>query len=134
MRFDGGSRGNPGIAGAGVALYDASNDQEVWSTHVLLDGKATNNEAEYTALISGLKGARDQGVTQITAEGDSQLVVRQVMGTYQVKSPNLKPLYERATRLMKQFDSCTVQHIPREMNARADSLANLAMDKMDRSR
>jgi ribonuclease HI len=127
LHADGGSRGNPGPAGAGAALLDAEGGQ-VASWHRYL-GVATNNVAEYQALILGLEGALDLGVSELLVRLDSELLVRQLQGRYQVKSPHLKPLYEQARALVRRFASVKFQHIPREQNAIADRLANLAMDR-----
>jgi ribonuclease HI len=127
LHADGGSRGNPGPAGAGAALLDAGGGQ-VASWHRYL-GLATNNLAEYQALILGLEGALDLGVGELLVRLDSELLVRQLQGRYQVKSPHLKPLYEQARALVRRFASVKFQHIPREQNAIADRLANLAMDR-----
>ncbi len=124
---DGGSRGNPGPAGAGAVLYDGDG-QEVAALSKYL-GKATNNVAEYQALILGLKRARDLGAAQVTIKMDSELVVRQIQGRYKVKAPGLKPLYAKAMRLLRGFEKMTISHIPRGENRRADELANKAMDR-----
>ncbi|MFH1035980.1 MAG: ribonuclease HI family protein [Pseudomonadota bacterium] len=127
LHADGGSRGNPGPAGAGAALLDAAGAQvAAWHRYL---GKATNNVAEYQALILGLEGALDLGVSQLLVRLDSELLVRQLQGRYQVKSPLLKPLYEQARALCRRFAGIKFQHIPREQNAIADRLANLAMDE-----
>lgn len=127
LHADGGSRGNPGPAGAGAALLDARG-QQVATWHRYL-GLATNNVAEYQALIMGLEGALDLGVAELTVRLDSELLVRQLQGRYQVKSPHLKPLFAQARALAGRFARISFQHIPREQNAIADRLANLAMDR-----
>jgi len=129
LQFDGGSRGNPGVAGAGMVLYDTTTGKEVWSGGDLLPATATNNQAEYTALIRGLERALAMGIRNLQIKGDSLLVVNQLKGDYRVKSETLSPLYETAHRLMQQLDSFSIQHIPRAENARADELANQAMDQ-----
>ena len=92
-------------------------------------GEATNNEAEYTALIEGLKLALKRRVKDIAVRADSELVVRQMKGEYKVKHPHLRPLWAEAVSLSRKFLSFGIQHIPREENARADELANEALDR-----
>lgn len=128
LRFDGGSRGNPGIAGAGMVLYDSEDGSEVWSGHQYLGDRFTNNEAEYTGLITGLQCARSLGVENIVAQGDSKLILQQVEGKYKVKAANLQQYHAEATLLSKEFASFQTNHIERARNARADELANRAMD------
>lgn len=128
LRFDGGSRGNPGIAGAGMVLYNGEDGTEVWSGYHYLGEKYTNNEAEYRGLITGLQCARTLGVQNIVVQGDSQLILRQIVGEYKVKSATLKAYYDEAVSIIPQFKSFQTSHIERARNARADELANLAMD------
>ena len=127
LHSDGGSRGNPGPAGAGAVLYD-DQGQEVAALSRYL-GRTTNNEAEYQALLMGLKRAQELGAQRLTVKMDSELIVRQLEGKYRVKAPGLKPLYAEAKRLLQGFASVTIQHIRREFNKRADELANQAMDQ-----
>ena len=127
LHADGGSRGNPGPAGAGAVLLDAAGRQ-LASWHRFL-GVATNNVAEYQALILGLEGALARGVTRLEVRLDSELLVKQMKGLYQVKSPHLKPLHAQARALARRFERLAFRHIPREQNALADRLANLAMDQ-----
>ncbi len=127
MNVDGGSRGNPGPAGYGVVVRDASGKTlENLSEFI---GPATNNVAEYRGLLAGLEFAVARGVSQLKIYCDSELVVRQMQGRYRVKSPDLKPLYERACQLASRLDRFVMQHVPREQNAEADLLANQAMDR-----
>lgn len=128
LRFDGGSRGNPGIAGCGMVLYDSDDGSEIWSGYHYLGDKNTNNEAEYMGLITGLQCARSLGIKNIVVQGDSKLILSQVEGKYQVKSPNLKQYYAAAISLVNEFESCETSHILRGRNGRADELANEAMD------
>ena len=123
LRFDGGSRGNPGVAGAGMVLYDDQN-REIWRGVKYLGRTMSNNLAEYSALNLGLTFALSMGIERIYCEGDSQLVVKQLNGIYKVKSENLRDLFSETQVLMSQFKSCEVHHIRREFNARADALAN----------
>ena len=128
LRFDGGSRGNPGIAGAGMVLYDRETGKEVWCGWKYLDEVSTNNEAEYAALLVGLKCAKALGITHLLVEGDSNLVVKQMNGTYKVKAANLGVLHKSCSEVVEGFEYCHFQHIRRAKNARADELANHAMD------
>ena len=124
---DGGSRGNPGPAGIGGTLSQQSTG---WSCdYSRFIGRATNNVAEYTALLDGLKLALEQGVRKLEHRADSQLMVRQLEGVYKVKSPELRPLFDQARELISSFEYFKTAHVPRERNKRADELANLAMDK-----
>lgn len=128
LRFDGGSRGNPGIAGAGMVLFDSESGLEVWAAFQYL-GDTTNNVAEYSALLSGIEFARSMGIKRIIAEGDSTLVVKQVKGEYKVKSDHLRVLCNKVRAVAKSFDSFSIGYIPRADNFRADQLANVAMDE-----
>eukprot|EP00980_Cylindrotheca_fusiformis_P015427 scaffold4343_cov144-Cylindrotheca_fusiformis.AAC.5 len=130
LRFDGGSRGNPGIAGAGMVLYD-DQGQEIWCGRKFLSESATNNVAEYLGLLSGLKCALSLGIKRLVAEGDSQLIVRQLNGEYRVKNAGLKTFYKAAVGVAKDFDYFEIRHIPRAENSRADWLANHAMDSKE---
>jgi len=127
LHSDGGSRGNPGPAGAGAVLYDEQG-QEVAALSRYL-GRTTNNEAEYQALLMGLRRAQELGAQRLTVKMDSELIVRQLEGKYRVKAPGLKPMYDEAKRLLQGFASVTIQHVRREFNKRADELANQAMDQ-----
>jgi len=128
LQFDGGARGNPGVSGAGMVLFDFDSGLEVWSAYKFLD-VSTNNVAEYSGLVTGLQCARAMGVNHIKVEGDSQLVVKQINGEYAVKAENLKPLYHEALSLSTLFQSFELKHIPRALNFRADQLSNVAMDE-----
>jgi ribonuclease HI len=126
LRTDGGARGNPGPAGAGFVIED-SEGTVVRSGGRFL-GVATNNVAEYEALVWGLQTALDHGVQRIEVKADSELIVRQVNGHYKVKHAGLVPLHRTACSLLKRFASSRVVHVRREENAAADELANRAMD------
>ena len=123
---DGASRGNPGEAAIGAVLYDPSGEVAAEVSEAI--GRNTNNVAEYEALIAGLRAARDLGVAEILVRLDSLLLVRQVRGEYRVKAPNLQPLFRRVRALMSQFDAFAIEHVRREKNTVADSLANAALD------
>jgi ribonuclease HI len=127
LHFDGGSRGNPGPAGIGVVLLD-EDGTPLYELGEFL-GRCTSNFAEYTALLRGLAAAKIMQARSVAIKADSELVVRQINGMYKVKSPDLKPLYLRAKALMQEIGNVTISHVYREGNARADELANLAMDQ-----
>ena len=123
---DGGARGNPGPAGIGARLMTAGGDVvEDVSDYI---GKATNNVAEYQALIAGLEVALDRGVERLDVFLDSELVVRQVNGQYKVKDAGLKPLHAQACLLLSKFHEVDVRHVRREQNSAADALVNQAID------
>jgi len=123
---DGAARGNPGPAAIGIVIADASgNEIEALGETI---GHATNNEAEYRALLRGLERAALHGDT-IEVRTDSELLARQLNGAYRVRAANLKPLHAQAQRALKQFTRATIAIIPRELNRRADALANEALDK-----
>jgi ribonuclease HI len=127
MRFDGCSKGNPGIAGAGAVIY--YDNQELWGDHFFVGEKYTNNHAEYAGLILGLQQAFEMNIQNLHVEGDSLLVINQMKGIYKCKSPNLMDLYDKAKVLEKNFESITFTHILRNLNTRADELSNLAIQK-----
>lgn len=127
VQFDGGSRGNPGPAGIGVVLR--SEDGTPLITLGRFIGRATNNVAEYRALITGLEKALELGAKRICVRGDSELIVRQMLGQYRVKNADLKDLYDEAQVLYRQFEHARIEHNYRDKNTLADKLANLAMDR-----
>jgi len=126
LRTDGGARGNPGPAGSGFVLEGP--DGVVVRTGGRFLGHATNNQAEYDALLWGLETAIEHGVRAIEVRADSELVVRQVNGHYRVKNVGLVPLHRKACELLGRFASAKVVHVRREENTAADELANAAMD------
>jgi len=132
MKFDGGSRGNPGPSGSGAVIYalTPAGDVrgEVWYAYTYLGPGVTSNQAEYAGLLSGLRQAVKMNAAHLTVQGDSELVIRQLQKRYNVNSSNLKDLYVQATQLLKQIHQKSFEHIPREENARADALARAAMD------
>ena len=123
---DGGARGNPGPAGIGARLMTAGG--EVVEDLADYIGKATNNVAEYQALIAGLEVALDRGVERLDVFLDSELVVKQVNGQYKVKDAGLKPLHRQACVLLSKFHEVDVRHVRREQNSAADALVNQAID------
>jgi ribonuclease HI len=126
LHTDGGARGNPGPAGIGVLLIDDSG--EVLGEVAEGIGVATNNVAEYRALIAGLKLAAAKGVSEIEVFMDSELVVSQMRGKWKIKNKALQPLALEASSLLNRFESATITHVRREANADADKLANQGMD------
>ena len=128
LRFDGGSRGNPGLAGSGMVLYDSEDGSEIWSGYLYLGDHRTNNEAEYMGVITGMQCALSLGIKQIVVQGDSKLVLEQIGLKWKVKSPTLKHYFDEAIELKKQFSYFETSHIERAKNGRADGLANEAMD------
>ena len=126
LYVDGASRGNPGPAGIGVVVEDATG--RIIAEIGEFIGRGTNNVAEYRALIRALEEAAAFGARHIVVRSDSELLVRQLRGEYKVKSPDLSPLHLEAHRLLKAFPKATVERIPRGENAAADALANRALD------
>lgn len=127
LEFDGGARGNPGPAGIGVVLRAA--DGTTLVTRGRFIGRATNNVAEYRALIVALEEAKKLGAKKIHIRGDSELIVKQMRGEYRVKNADLRELYDEAKFLLHQFDEAKIEHNIRDKNRLADKLANLAMDR-----
>jgi formyltetrahydrofolate-dependent phosphoribosylglycinamide formyltransferase len=123
---DGGSRGNPG-PGAGAYLLQTPSGELLEGRAVYLP-KTTNNLAEYTAVLEGLRAAQKRGAREVVLFSDSELLIRQLNGQYKVKSENLRSLYEACRTVLSGFERWKAQHIPREKNAGADKLANEAMD------
>jgi len=126
VHVDGGARGNPGPAATGVVIE--SPDGQVLYAGGETIGVATNNVAEYRALLAGLKRARELGVTEVEVLGDSALIVNQVNGKWKIKEAHLRPLREEAVRALAGFDRWTLRHVRREQNADADALVNQALD------
>lgn len=124
---DGGARGNPGPAGIGAVLY--SDDKKIVAEVSEYLGVATNNQAEYQALIAALKKALDLGAKELDCYLDSELVVKQLRHEYKVKNKDLASLFLTIHNLALSFKKITYTHIPRERNQAADKLANEAMDK-----
>jgi ribonuclease HI len=127
--IDGGARGNPGEAGCGIVLEAGGRREE----HTLYLGTATNNVAEYAALLAALERAHALGLEELAVRSDSQLLVEQMNGSYRVKAPHLKPLWLRARTLAAGLRRFSIAHVPRERNRRADALANRALDERSSS-
>ncbi len=125
--IDGAARGNPGPAGAGAAILDTSGTSLAEKSEFL--GRATNNEAEYRALILGLQLALERGFKRLHIRTDSELMANQVRGDYKVKEPRLKALFAKAHDLLGKLEEWDIVNVPREENRLADRLSNIAIDK-----
>jgi ribonuclease HI len=126
VNVDGGARGNPGPAAIGVVVR--SPEGEVLEERVERIGAATNNVAEYRALLAGIERAAELGASELELVGDSELVVRQVKGEYKVKDATLRGLHAEVKRALRPFGSWSIRHVRREQNAEADRLVNAALD------
>jgi ribonuclease HI len=125
VNVDGGARGNPGPAAIGVVVRDGSGVLEEVGETI---GEATNNVAEYKALLRGIELAAAHGGTDLELIGDSELVVRQVEGRYKVKNAGIKPLHQEVKRALRDFDAWSIRHVRRAENSDADRLVNEALD------
>jgi ribonuclease HI len=129
IHCDGGSRGNPGPAAIGAVVRDGTVDPPVvLATVSECIGVATNNVAEYRALIAGLDAAREYQPRRVVVRADSELLVRQLEGRYKVKSEHLRPLFEEAKAQLAEYDEVDLGHVRREQNVDADALVNAALD------
>ena len=126
LNFDGCCKGNPGPGGAGAVIYH--NGHEIWNGCSFLGKNVTNNMAEYSGLIIGMREAARLDIQNLVVKGDSQLVIRQMLGQYKVNSENLINLHNEAKDLEKYFDTIIYKHVYRKDNARADELANLGLE------
>jgi ribonuclease HI len=124
---DGACRGNPGVGGAGAVITDIK-ENVIWEGKEYL-GHCTNNVAEYRALILGLKGALTHGYKSLEVYLDSELLAKQINGSYRVKNENLKVLMKEVRSLLTSFESVGVKHVVRSHNSHADKLANMAIDE-----
>src|SRR5271156_1022524 len=124
--IDGASRGNPGPASYAVVLRDPAGKIALELAKNI--GRETNNVAEYFALLAALDYAASHNIAALRVRSDSELLVRQMQGRYKVKSPDLKPLHERASKLSRQLQYFAIEHVRRELNRDADALANVALD------
>ncbi|MDD9899104.1 MAG: ribonuclease HI family protein [Candidatus Melainabacteria bacterium] len=121
---DGASKGNPGPASIGASLV-VDEKEVAWISESI--GQATNNIAEYTALLEGLRKAQELGYQEVLVKADSELMVKQLNGEYRVKNPDIKVIFLKVQELIKEFDKISFTHVRREFNQRADQLANLAL-------
>ena len=126
---DGGARGNPGPAAIGAVVLDPTTDPPTVVASVSeAIGVATNNVAEWKAVIAGLEAALAFEPRSVEVRADSQLVIRQLEGAYRVKHPDLVPLHRRAVDLLARIDEVRLRHVPRAENTDADALVNAALD------
>lgn len=126
VNVDGGARGNPGPAAVGAVVQSA--DGEVLEERGERIGTATNNVAEYRALLLGIRRAAELGATEVELVGDSELIVRQVKGEYKVKDAALRELHAEVMQALRPFDGWSIRHVRREHNAGADRLVNEVLD------
>jgi ribonuclease HI len=126
VHVDGGARGNPGPAAAASVITSPAG--EVLGEHSELLGTATNNVAEYRALLLGLARARELGADELEIVGDSELIAKQVTGVYRVKHENLRALHREAIDALRSFEHWSIRTVPRAQNAHADELVNAALD------
>ena len=126
VNVDGGARGNPGPAAIGVVVRDAGG--EVLEERGEKIGRATNNVAEYRALLLGIERAAALGASELELVGDSELIVRQVEGRYKVKDATMKELHGEVKKALAPFASWSIRHVRREQNSAADRLVNAALD------
>lgn len=125
--MDGGARGNPGPAGVGAVV--SAPDGAVLAEEGEYIGEATNNVAEYRAVLLGLRLARELGAREVEVVNDSELVARQISGAYKVKHAGLRPLFVETMAALREFDRWSVRNVRREANERADELVNEALDR-----
>ena len=128
---DGASRGNPGPSAVAAVIY-LPTGEELASVAKRI-GRATNNVAEYRAVIEGMKLARDIGVRELTVRVDSELVVKQLIGAYRIRSKDLEPLAREVAAEARHFAKCSFEHVKREENREADRLANEALNRVEAS-
>ncbi|MEX2252953.1 MAG: ribonuclease HI family protein [Thermoleophilaceae bacterium] len=128
VHVDGGARGNPGPAAAAAVVLDPEDPEGVLHERSEYIGEATNNVAEYRAVLLGLAAARELGASAVEVINDSELVARQIGGEYKVKNKGLKPLHREAMAALREFDRWSVRSVRREANERADELVNETLD------
>jgi ribonuclease HI len=126
VNVDGGARGNPGPAAIGAVVQGPGG--EVLEEHGERIGRATNNVAEYRALLLGIERAAARGARELELVGDSELIVKQVKGEYKVKDATMRELHAQVKEALRDFDSWSIRHVRREHNAEADRLVNRALD------
>jgi ribonuclease HI len=127
VHVDGGARGNPGPAAAACVVSSLTG--EPLDERAQLLGTATNNVAEYRALLLGLATARELGASEVEVIGDSELIAKQIQGLYKVKHPAMRPLYLEAMEAFRAFEKWSIRTVPRAQNADADALVNAALDQ-----
>jgi ribonuclease HI len=127
VHVDGGARGNPGPAAAACVI--SSPEGDLLDEDVQLLGSATNNVAEYRALLLGLDRARELGASEVEVIGDSELIAKQVKGEYRVKHEAMRTLHRDAIAALSEFGRWSIRTVPRSQNERADALVNLALDR-----
>jgi ribonuclease HI len=127
---DGASRGNPGPAAVGAVIKEEQGATILKVSSSI--GRATNNQAEYSALIVALQEARKLGADQVYINTDSQLMSEQINGNYKVRNAHIRPLFEKAMQLLTAFQYYSIDHIPRYLNSEADALANEALNNLKR--
>jgi ribonuclease HI len=127
VNVDGGARGNPGPAAIAAVL--TTPEGELVEQVGELIGRATNNEAEYRALLLGIERALALGATEVELIGDSELIAKQVTGEYRVKKAELKPFHREALQALRGFEKWSIRSVPREQNADADALVNATLDR-----
>jgi ribonuclease HI len=127
VHVDGGARGNPGPAAAASVISGPTG--EVLDERAQLIGTATNNVAEYRALLLGLQRAHELGANEVEVVGDSELIAKQVQGLYKVKHEGMRQLHRQAMGALGSFERWSIRTVPREQNAHADALVNAALDK-----
>jgi ribonuclease HI len=127
VHVDGGARGNPGPAAAACVISTPGG--EVLEERAELLGRATNNVAEYRALLLGLRRARELGASEVQIIGDSELIAKQVQGVYKVKHEAMRPLHREAMAALAAFERWSIRTVPRAQNAHADALVNAALDQ-----
>ena len=126
INCDGGARGNPGPAAYGVSIQKPDGTEIEGLAKTI--GIATNNVAEYSAVIEGLRRCKELGARAVHVRSDSKLLIEQLSGRWKIKNPGLKKLHTEAIELARGFDRVTYEHVRRELNVRADELVNLALD------
>jgi ribonuclease HI len=126
VNVDGGARGNPGPAAVGAVVQTP--DGEVLEERGERIGRATNNVAEYRAVLLGIERAAELGASELEIVGDSELIVRQIKGEYKVKDATMRELHAEVKRALRPFDEWSIRHVRREHNAEADRLVNAALD------
>ena len=126
IHADGAARGNPGPAAIGATIKDEQGKSIAHISQRI--GNTTNNQAEYRAIIAALEKAVSLGITHVEVNSDSELVVRQIKGSYRIKKSTLRPLYQKVVQLIGSLEGFTITHVTRDQNVEADRLANMALD------